>query len=78
MINRILTWVWLLLPVGGMAQEHARVLSHSITYVIRSEEDAEIQETYRILIHSEKGKMYANFQDYIDKFRKVTNVTLDV
>jgi hypothetical protein len=78
MMRRIIYLVWLLIPGIGNAQEHARVLSHTTTYVVRSEEDAEIHETYRILIHSEKGKMYADFQDYTDKFRKITSVTLDV
>ncbi len=59
-------------------QEHARVLSHTTTYTIKNQEDAEIEESYKIQINSEKGKNYAVFQDYTDQFRKISDVTLDV
>jgi hypothetical protein len=76
-VPKLIFLLWLC-PAVGWAQEHARVLSHTVTCIVRSEEDAEIQETYRIRILSDKAKMYANFQDYFDKFRKITSVTLDV
>lgn len=68
----------ILLPSLAFGQELARVLSHQTIFTIRSKEDVKIEETYRIRINSEKGRMYGTYQDYTDQFRKITDVTVDI
>lgn len=70
--------ILLFFPLAVLGQENARVLSYLTTYTIRSEEDAEIEETYRIQINSDKGRQFAMFQDYFDQFRKISDVTVDI
>lgn len=60
------------------AQEYARVLSDETVYTFRSLESAEIEETFRILINSEKGKQYSRFYQATDQFRKISDVTMDI
>lgn len=66
------------LPLCCYGQEHARILDHSIQYTIYDNEKAEIDEYYKVIINSEKGEFYGIFQDYTDRFRKITEVTVDV
>lgn len=60
------------------SQEHARILSLHTVYTISNLEDAEISETYRIQINSEKGKRFAVYQEYTDKFRKIADVSIEI
>jgi Domain of Unknown Function with PDB structure (DUF3857) len=68
----------LLFPVLLSAQEQARILDHSIKYIIHNDEKAEIEEYSKIRINDEKAEFFAMYRDYTDQFRKITSVTLDV
>jgi hypothetical protein len=60
------------------AQEHARILSQSTIYTIHENETAEIEENYKIEILAEGGYRYSVYQEYLDKFHKVTDITIDI
>src|SRR5688572_2366160 len=60
------------------AQEHARILNHSTTYTIHEGETAEVEENYKIEILSENGHRYSVYQEYLDRFHKVTDITVDI
>ncbi len=60
------------------AQEFAIVNTHSTEYKIEGPESASISESYSIKILSDKGKMYGYFQDYTDRFRKITDIEVTI
>ena len=62
----------------GYAQEFARILEHETTYTIHENAKAEIEEHYRIQILSELGQHFGIYEEYLDKFRKIANISLDV
>ncbi len=70
--------MFVFLPVLSFAQEHARVLSRSITYTIRNDQEVEIQESYRLQINSDQGLRQGTYINYIDQFRKIAEVSLDI
>jgi hypothetical protein len=61
-----------------VAQEHANLIEQKIIYRIDDEESAEIEEYYKIKILSEKGNLHSVFYDYVDKFRKIADISLTV
>jgi hypothetical protein len=62
----------------AFAQEHAKILDHSIKYVIYNDEKAEIEEFLKMQINDEKAELFASYRDYTDQFRKITSVSLDI
>ncbi len=70
--------VALALNIAAFSQEHVRVLEHNTTYTIHDNISAEIEQYQRIEILSEEGYKNAVFVEYFDKFRKITDVTVDV
>jgi hypothetical protein len=77
-MRRILFVLISLGPVVLVAQEHARVLDQTTTYLLDAVGGAEIRESYTIRISSEQGKSFAVYYDYIDKFRKITDVSIEI
>ncbi len=67
-----------LLSVSCFAQEQARIIDHTIKYIIYDDQKAEVEEYSKITIMNEKADLFGMFQDYTDQFRKITNVTLDI
>lgn len=59
-------------------QEHATVVNQSLVYTIHEDQTAEIEESYTLRINSEQGHRYAVFYEYIDQFRKLTDVSIEV
>jgi hypothetical protein len=68
----------ILLPGLLQAQEYARILDQTTTYVLDDKGNAEIREVYSIRINSEKGKYFAMYYDYFDKFRKISDVSIEI
>ncbi len=73
-----LTIACILISCATFAQEQARIVDHSIKYVIFSDEKAEIEESLKITIKDEKAERFGVYQDYVDQFRKITSVTVDI
>lgn len=77
-MKAILTTVALIVNVVSFSQEHARILDFKTTYSIYENTVAEIDRYLKIEILSEQGYKYAMYSDYYDKYRKLTDVTVDV
>ncbi len=70
--------IFLTFPVVSLAQEYARILTHTTVYNIYANQTAEIREHYRLKVNSDKGKDFGVYRDYSDKFRKITDITVDI
>lgn len=62
----------------SFAQENASVMEQNTIYKLSEDGSAEIEEFYKIKINNEKGIRYAVFQEFVDKFRKLSDITIDV
>jgi hypothetical protein len=65
-------------PFFLLGQEHARIVDHSIKYIVYNDERVEIEEYRKIVIKNEKADLFAVYQDYTDQFRKISSVTYDL
>lgn len=63
---------------SGWAQENARIIEHSTIYTIYDEGKVQLDDYRRISIKNEKGLRLSVYYDYIDSFRKITEVSVDV
>lgn len=76
---RILYFFFLLHSFAfSFAQENASVIEQNTIYKLSEDGSAEIDEFYKIKINNEKGLRYAVFQEFVDKFRKLSDITIDV
>jgi hypothetical protein len=76
---RILSVLFLLHSLTfSFAQENASVIEQNTIYKLSEDGSAEIEESYKIKINNEKGIRYAVFQEFVDKFRKLTDITITV
>lgn len=60
------------------AQEHASIVKQSSTYTIKDNQTAEIEEVCTMKIISEKGNSHGLYRQFIDRFTKLTDISLDV
>src|SRR5262245_35701674 len=72
------TALLLLITGSAFSQEHAHLLKQEVTYTLESSSAVEIEENYTLKILSEKGNTFAVYREYVDDFRKLTDVTIDV
>ena len=77
-MSKYLAFFFFFAQLECSAQEYARMLEHSVIYTISEDEKAEIKEHYKLRINSEKGKEFADYHDYFDKFRKITSISVEV
>jgi hypothetical protein len=68
----------IMLPALVRAQEHARILNQTTAYILDEKGHAEIRESYSIRINSDKGKYFSIYYDYFDRFRKITDVNIEI
>lgn len=64
--------------ITSFCQEHARILEHTSTYIVHDNLTADIEKHLKIEILSDAGYKFAVYREYYDKFRKLTDVTVDV
>ena len=64
--------------ITAFSQEHIRILEHSTTYTIYDNASAEIEQYQRMEVLSDEGYEEAVYVGYFDKFRKVSDITVDV
>jgi len=77
-MKAVVVVVCLIGSVVCRGQENARILSQHTHYDLRSEDHALIQETYRLRINNDKAKRYGYFVNFVDKFRKINDVTVEI
>jgi len=67
-----------LLPVLSFSQEHARILSMQTSFRILNKAEVEIEERIRIKINSDQGRAFAQYFNFIDQFRRISDVNIDI
>jgi hypothetical protein len=68
----------LLIWLNVYSQEYGRIIEHRTSYILQDNLTAEIHEYYKLQINSKEGNSFAIYQDYIDKFRKIEDVTIEI
>jgi hypothetical protein len=67
-----------LVAITARGQEYARILDQTTTYRIFDNQKAEVEERIKILISSEHASRWTVFSEYVDRFRKIDNVSLEI
>lgn len=57
-------------------EELAEITDHRTTYMIKSQRDVEIRESYTMILKSEKAHHFSLFIDYQDKFKSLKDISI--